>query len=113
MGNPGLLEQLGLKTMNLAIVLQFQKDVFNSAPCLALETFNTEPRTGTNMSYKIRCWFLFIPSPFSVYRGYFTSMEAEAYILLEPTHVAGCSCNWEGRVTLLNFLVTTVSQIKD
>lgn len=31
MGNPRLLEQLGLKTMNLAIVLRFQEDVFKSA----------------------------------------------------------------------------------
>lgn len=65
------------------------------------------------MSYKTWYWFLFIHPPFSVYRCYFTSMEAEGYILLAPIHVAVCSYNWEGRVTLLNFLVTTVSHIKD
>lgn len=80
---------------------------------LALETFNTQPHAGTNESYKTCHWFPFIPPPFSVYRVYFASMEVEAYVSLAPTHVAVCSCNWEGRVTLLNFLVTAGFRIKD
>jgi len=42
MGNPGFLEQLELKNMNLTIVLQFHKDVFKSPPFLVLETFNPQ-----------------------------------------------------------------------
>lgn len=114
MGYPGLLEQSGLKTINPVIVLQLKKKyVYKSAPCLALETVNAQPHAGTNTNYKTWHWFLFIPPPFSVYRSYFTSMEAEACVLLAPIHVAVCSCIREGRVTLLYFPVTSVSQIKD
>lgn len=113
MGIPGLLEQLGLKTMNPAIVLQFHKAVFKSAPCLTLETLTTHSRAGTNVNYKTWPWFPLISPPFSVCRGYFTSMEAEAHILLAPAHVAVCSCNQEGRVMLLSLLVTTGSQRTD
>lgn len=87
------------------------KGTFKICPLAYLGNF--EPRIGTNPSYKTWQWIRLIPPPFSAYKGYFISVETEAYALLAPTHVAVCSCNREGGVMLLDVLVTTGFQIED